>query len=64
MGKVYTIEVGVDYPWVGVDDTFEVNVEFTDNELEEIIQGGIPQPFSRPVFPPQPTHEDLDNLPF
>ena len=41
MGKVYTIEVGVEYPWVGADDVFEVNVEFTDKELEEIIQGGI-----------------------
>lgn len=41
MGKIYTIEVGVDYPWVGADDTFEVNVEFTDKEIEEIIQGGI-----------------------
>lgn len=41
MGKVYTIKVGVVYPWVGGDDTFEVNVEFTDKEIEEIIQGGI-----------------------
>lgn len=41
MGKVYTIVVGVEYPWVGADDVFEVNVEFTDTELEEIIQGGI-----------------------
>ena len=39
MGKVYTIEVGVEYPWVGADDVFEVNVEFTDKELEEIISG-------------------------
>lgn len=41
MGKIYTIEVGVEYPWVGGDDVFEVNVEFTDKEIEEIIQGGI-----------------------
>ena len=41
MGKIYTIEVGVDYPFVGTDDTFEVNVEFTDKEIDEIIQGGI-----------------------
>lgn len=41
MGKLYTIEVGVEYPWVGPDDTFEVNVEFTDKEIEDIIQGGI-----------------------
>ena len=41
MGKTYTVEVGVDRPWVGVDDVFEVNVEFTDKEIEEIIQGGI-----------------------
>ena len=39
MGKVYTIEVAAEYPLV--DDTFEVNVEFTDKEIEEIIQGGI-----------------------
>lgn len=31
----------MEYPWVGTDDVFEVNVEFTDKELEEIIQGGI-----------------------
>lgn len=30
MGKTYTIKVGVEYPWVGGDDVFEVNVEFTD----------------------------------
>lgn len=41
MGKVYTIEVSVDYPCCVADDTFEVNVEFTDKEIEEIIQGGI-----------------------
>ena len=41
MGKKYTIKVGVEYPWVGGDDVFEVNVEFTDKEVEEIIQGGI-----------------------
>lgn len=41
MGKIYTIKVGVEYPWVGGDDVFEVNVEFTDKEIEEIIQGGI-----------------------
>lgn len=41
MGNIYTIEVGVEYPWVGADDTFEVNVELTDKEIEEIIQGGI-----------------------
>ena len=42
MGKKYTIEVGVEYPWIdSVDDTFEVEVEFTDKELEDISQGGI-----------------------
>ena len=41
MGKVHTIKVGVEYPWVDGDDTFEVNVEFTDTEIEDIIQGGI-----------------------
>lgn len=41
MGKTYTIEVGVEYPFVDTDDTFEVNVEFTNKEIEEIIQGGI-----------------------
>ena len=41
MGKVYTIEVGVEFPFVGGDDTFKVNVEFTDKEMDEIIQGGI-----------------------
>lgn len=42
MGKKYTIEVGVEYPWIdSVDYTFEVEVEFTDKELEDISQGGI-----------------------
>lgn len=41
MGKVYTIEVGVEYPYVGADDTFEVTVEFTEKEINEIVQGGI-----------------------
>ena len=31
---------------------------------ERPVQGSIPQPFSRPVSPPQPTHEDIDDLPF
>ena len=40
MGKKYTIEVGVEYPWIdSVDYTFEVEVEFTDKELEDISQG-------------------------
>ena len=41
MGKIYTIEVGVEYPQVEAEDTLEVQVEFTDEELKEIIQGGI-----------------------
>ena len=41
MGKLYTIEVGVDYPWVGIDDVFEIEAELTENEINEIVQGGI-----------------------
>lgn len=41
MKKRYTIVVGVEDPWVGSDDTFEIQYEFSEEELSEIIQGGI-----------------------
>lgn len=41
MGNTYSIEVGIEEPCVGIDDTFEVQVELTDEEICEIIQGGI-----------------------
>lgn len=41
MGNSYIIEVGVEYPWVGSENLFEIQFEFTEDELSEIIQGGI-----------------------
>lgn len=41
MNKVFALEVGIEDPWIGSDDTFEVIIEFTEDELSEIIQGGI-----------------------
>lgn len=39
--RQFVIEVGVDFPFVGTDDTFEVNVELSQKEIDEIVQGGI-----------------------
>ena len=41
MDKLYTIEIGIEEPWIGIDDTFEIQYEFTEDELSEIILGGI-----------------------
>lgn len=41
MDKLYTIEIGIEEPWIGTDDTFEIQYEFTEDELSEIILGGI-----------------------
>lgn len=41
MSKQYTIKVSVDYPWVGHDDVFEILAEINENEIAEIVRGGI-----------------------
>jgi len=39
----YHIEVGIDTPWVGVDDVFEIDLELSNDEVNTIIEGGKKQ---------------------
>ena len=36
-GKKYTIEVGVDLPYVGVDDVFEIEMTLFQDEIDTLI---------------------------
>lgn len=36
--KVYKIEVGVEYPRLGLDDVFEISLSLFENEIQEIIE--------------------------
>ena len=38
--KILEIEVGVDYPDVGLDDTFEIQLKLYENEIQSIIENG------------------------
>lgn len=38
--KILEIEVGVDYPDVGLDDTFEIQLKLYESEIQSIIENG------------------------
>ena len=38
--KIFEIEVGIDYPFVGLDDTFEINLKLYEDEIQSIIENG------------------------
>ena len=38
--KILEIEVGVDYPDVGLDDTFEIQLKLYENEIQSIVEKG------------------------
>lgn len=38
--KIFEIEVGIDYPYVGLDDTFKLNIKLYEEEIRSIIKGG------------------------
>ena len=40
-GKKYTIDVGVDLPYVGVDDVFEIEMTLFQDEIDTLIDEGI-----------------------
>ena len=38
--KIFEIEVGIDYPFVGLDDTFEIKLKLYEDEIQSIIENG------------------------
>ena len=38
--KILEIEVGVDYPDVGLDDTFEIQLKLYENEIQSFVEKG------------------------